>query len=303
MPLSIGNIQQQLPTQAPQKAKPVKTSDTKLAVDRAALEEERIYRRGTVTLRDIVAPASFDVKPTFLLLSGVYVRTLFVITYPRHIGLGWSSPLININKTFDIAMFFYPIKANIILKQLQKKVGILEAGLMADAEKGAPRDPLRETALRDIEALRDALTQGIEHFFQFSFYITIYGALKNLRSLQEVESRSAANSSILKLNIGPSGGLTRPYPSTMMATDFVQHEYIADRGVVSIVVLISLLIMVFYESIVISNSLIILIVLVTKCQCRCVATSGAVILYRKARNFAFTHDGRGRYRDRSRNGV
>jgi type IV secretory pathway VirB4 component len=33
---------------------------------------------------------------------------------------------------------------------------------------------LRETALRDIEKLRDDLTQGIEKFFQFALYITIY---------------------------------------------------------------------------------------------------------------------------------
>ncbi|HRH21968.1 MAG TPA: DUF87 domain-containing protein, partial [bacterium] len=32
-----------------------------------------------------------------------------------------------------------------------------------------------ETALRDIEYLRDALTQGTEKFFQYSLYITLYG--------------------------------------------------------------------------------------------------------------------------------
>lgn len=49
--------------------------------------------------------------------------------------------------------------------------------MSADAEKGAPRDPLRETALRDIE-LRDDLTQGVEHFFQFAFYVTLYAKSK-----------------------------------------------------------------------------------------------------------------------------
>src|SRR3990167_11336003 len=89
-------------------------------------------------------------------------------------NLGWSAPIINMNRTFDIAMYFYPVDARVILKQLKKKVGILEAGIYMDADKGKPRDPLRETALRDIESLRDSLTQGIEHFFQFAFYISIY---------------------------------------------------------------------------------------------------------------------------------
>lgn len=175
MAIELGKIQSTLPkVPEPEKPKKVKPEEEKLKMETAALEEERIYRRGVVTIRDVISPASFEVDPTRLRLSGVYVRTLFIITYPRHIGLGWSSPVINMNKTFDIAMFFYPIKANIILKQLQKKVGIMEAGIVSDAEKGAPRDPIKETALRDIESLRDALTQGIEHFFQFAFYISIY---------------------------------------------------------------------------------------------------------------------------------
>jgi hypothetical protein len=174
MAISIGKIKESLQTRAPEKEKKVKPEVAQVAVERTVLEEERVYRQGVVTVKSIIAPASFEVKPTYLMLSGVYVRTLFVITYPRNIGLGWSSALINLNKTFDIGMFFYPLKANIILKQLQKKVGVFEAKIMGDADKGAPRDPAAETALRDIESLRDALTQGIEHFFQFSFYVSIY---------------------------------------------------------------------------------------------------------------------------------
>ncbi len=142
------------------------------------LEEERVYREGTVAIRDLIAPSAFKVDTTFIQLGDVFLRTIFVITYPRYISVGWSTPILNLNITMDIAMFFYPIKAPIILKQLKKKVGALEAQLSADAEKGAPRDPIRETALRDIEQLRDDLTQGIEHFFQFAFYVTLYGKTK-----------------------------------------------------------------------------------------------------------------------------
>ena len=190
MAIEIGKIKESLPAPEPEKPKKIKEEVVRATQERAVLEEERIYRRGVVTVKDIIAPASFEVKPSYLMLSGMYVRTLFIITYPRHIGLGWSAPLINLNKTFDVAMFFYPLKANIILKQLQKKVGIFEAKIMADAEKGAPRDPIAETALRDIEALRDALTQGIEHFFQFSFYVSIYAKtdLELDKFTDEVES-------------------------------------------------------------------------------------------------------------------
>lgn len=142
--------------------------------ERILLEEERIYRRGVVSVKDIIAPASMKVEPTFIRLSDKFVRTIFVITYPRYISIGWFTPVINLNVTLDVAMYFYPVKSEVILKQLKKKVGALEAQILSDTEKGAPRDPIRETALRDIEQLRDDLTQGIEHFFQFALYVTIY---------------------------------------------------------------------------------------------------------------------------------
>ncbi|HOX61145.1 MAG TPA: DUF87 domain-containing protein [Candidatus Magasanikbacteria bacterium] len=154
------------------------------------LEEERVYREGTVAIRDLIAPSAFKVEKNFIQLDEVFLRTIYIITYPRYISVGWSSPILNLNVTMDISMFFYPINSAIILKQLKKKVGNLEAQLSSDAEKGAPRDPMRETALRDIEQLRDDLTQGIEHFFQFAFYVTIYSKdLKELdRMTEEVEN-------------------------------------------------------------------------------------------------------------------
>ncbi|MEA3272291.1 MAG: DUF87 domain-containing protein, partial [Patescibacteria group bacterium] len=147
-------------------------------VQKVAIEEEMEYRKGVATVRDLIAPASMKVEPAFVQLGDVYLRTLFVVTYPRYVGVGWFSPVINFNATLDIGMFFYPVPSDVILKQLKKKVGVLEAQIISDAEKGAPRDPIRETALRDIEGLRDDLTQGTEHFFQFALYITLYAKSK-----------------------------------------------------------------------------------------------------------------------------
>ncbi len=147
--------------------------------DVISLEEERVYREGTVTIRDLIAPSALRIDSTYLQLGEIYVRTFFVVTYPRYIAVGWSAPILNLNITMDISMFFYPVTSGIILKQLKKKVGAIQAQISSDVEKGAPRDPMRETALRDIEQLRDDLTQGVEHFFQFAFYVTVYGKNKD----------------------------------------------------------------------------------------------------------------------------
>ena len=143
-------------------------------IAREIIEEEKTFRRGILSINDLIAPASLEITSDYLRLGETYIRTIFVINYPRYITVGWFAPIINLNSTFDVAMFFYPVSSSLILKQLKNKVGALEAQIVSDAEKGAARDPLRETALRDIERLRDDLTQGTEKFFQFSLYVTIY---------------------------------------------------------------------------------------------------------------------------------
>jgi len=166
----------------------------KQAEEKILLEEERVYRKGVASIKDLVAPASMKVEPSFVRLGDVYCRTLFVITYPRYVTVGWATPLISLSAQLDIAMFFYPIKADVVLKQLKKKVGVLEAQISSDAESGKPRDPIAETALRDIEQLRDDLTQGVEHFFQFAFYTTFYSTDKEEleRVTNNVESTFAS---------------------------------------------------------------------------------------------------------------
>jgi len=156
-----------------------------IASAKEILEEEKIYRRGVVSVRDLISPAALEVNPNHLKLGELFVRTIFVFEYPRYIAVGWFAPIINMDIAADIAMFFYPVKAAVILKQLKKKVGVLEAGIISAAEKGSPRDPLVETSLRDMEKLRDDLTQGVEHFFQISLYVTIY-----TKTLEELDLTS-----------------------------------------------------------------------------------------------------------------
>jgi len=154
--------------------------------EKILLKEEKILRKGEVSVLDLIAPSAMKISSNFLQLGEKYVRTVFVINYPRYISIGWFAPIINMNGELDIARFFYPVQSAGVLKDLRNKVGNLEAQLIADTEKGAPRDPIRETALRDIEKLRDDLTQGIEHFFQYALYVTLYAdSLEKLNQMTE----------------------------------------------------------------------------------------------------------------------
>ncbi len=138
------------------------------------IDTEEKYRRGKFKIQDLIAPSALRVTPQYLQLGGKYLRTIFVVGFPRYISVGWFMPVINFNAYLDVAMFFYPVKAGVVLKQLQNRVGNLQAEMSTAQEKGLPRDPLKETALNDIEQLRDDLTTGVEQFFQFGLYITVY---------------------------------------------------------------------------------------------------------------------------------
>jgi len=166
---TIEEKKQPLSPEEKEKVEAKKISETK-----ELIEEEKAYLKGVVSIRDLIAPAALKVNPKYIQLGGKYVRTIFVVSYPRYISVGWFAPVINYNAPLDVAMFIYPVKAAVVLKQLQKRVGNIEAELEAAREKGMPRDPLKETALRDIEKLRDDLTTGVEHFFQFALYVTLY---------------------------------------------------------------------------------------------------------------------------------
>ena len=169
-----------------QKGKTKEQQQREQQAERIAIEEERVYRRGVASIKDLIAPASFVIDPSFLRLGDVFCRTLFVVTYPRYVTVGWASPIINLSAELDISMFFYPIDAPVVLKELKDRVGKLEAEISENNEKGKARDPIAETALRDVEQLRDDLTQGIEHFFQFAFYCTFYS--KDKAELERVSS-------------------------------------------------------------------------------------------------------------------
>jgi conjugal transfer ATP-binding protein TraC len=140
----------------------------------ALLESEKIYQKGLATVKDIIAPAAFKIESDHVMINKKLASTFFVYAYPRFLQTNWFSPIINLDTTFDIAMFIHPQSTADILKNLRKIVTQIQSQISINEEKGMVRDPILETAYRDVESLRDDLQQGIEHFFQFGLYITIY---------------------------------------------------------------------------------------------------------------------------------
>lgn len=154
------------------------------------LESEKIYQKGLTTVKDIIAPAAFKIETSHILINRRIASTLFIYAYPRYLQTNWFSTIINLDKTFDIAMFIHPQDTAEILKNLRKVVTQVQSQISMNEEKGLVRDPILETAYQDIEGLRDDLQQGTEHFFQLGIYITMYGDTK--KEIEQIETQIEA---------------------------------------------------------------------------------------------------------------
>jgi conjugal transfer ATP-binding protein TraC len=133
------------------------------------------YQKGIVALRDFIAPSSLEFKSKFFQLGTRYARTYYVYGYPRQVYTGWLSSMVNLDEVIDLSMIIQPVRSEVVLDNLRKKVSQLEAGIQIDSEKGRVRDPQKQAAILDAEEMRDKLQVGEERFFRFGMYFTIYG--------------------------------------------------------------------------------------------------------------------------------
>jgi len=134
-----------------------------------------IYAEGELQLADAIAPAALKVGPRELELGEKVSRSFYTISYPRFLVDSWFTPIINLDKVFDVAIFIHPVDTGSALRGFQKKVAEIESQIADREEKGLVRDPMLDTAYRDLEQLRDQLQQAEEHIFEVGLYITIYG--------------------------------------------------------------------------------------------------------------------------------
>ncbi len=149
--------------------------------------DKKTKKKKELTIPDIIAPAGLEIEQNYLKLENKFIRTYFIISYPESLNTGWLSPIINIDQMTDVSIFIHPVNTGLVLRKLRKKLAEVQAQIMEKEEKGLVRDPLLEAAYRNIEDLRDKLTQAREKIFNFGLYITIYG--ERLEELDKIESR------------------------------------------------------------------------------------------------------------------
>lgn len=152
----------------------------------APILPEQIYKQGVLELQDVIAPSALKITPREINLGDKIARTFFVMSYPRVLTDSWFAPIINLDRVLDISIFIHPIDSAEILKKFQKKVAEVQSQIMTREQKGLVRDPVLDTAYRDLEDLRDQLQQAQEKLFDVGVYISIYG--KTTEELDKTES-------------------------------------------------------------------------------------------------------------------
>lgn len=167
-----------------------KKKDTTKKQGIAPLLPNEIYEAGVLEFKDIIAPSALKITSKDISLGDKIMRTFFVISYPRFLSDNWFSPIINLDKVFDISIFVHPIETQKVLKTFQKKVAEVQSQINARNEKGLVRDPMLETAHQDLEQLRDNLQQAQEKLFDVGLYITIYADTREELDTVEAEIKS-----------------------------------------------------------------------------------------------------------------
>ncbi len=163
----------------------------------APILPEQIYKQGVLELQDVIAPSALKITPREINLGDKIARTFFVMSYPRVLTDSWFGPIINLDRVLDVSIFIHPIDSAEILKKFQKKVAEVQSQIMAREEKGMVRDPILDTAYKDLEDLRDQLQQAQERIFDVGVYITIYGTTVEELDKAESEIKSMLESRLV----------------------------------------------------------------------------------------------------------
>ena len=196
-------------------------------------ETQRAFEMGANTLRDLIAPSSIEIHSSYFRIGEKFGKTIYVYGYPRMLYTGWLSQIINIDEVVDVSMFVYPVDSQVIMKNLRKKVTQLTASMQVGSERGQVRDPELEAAISDAEELRDKLQVGMERFFRYGLYFTVYA--NDLDELARIQTKvETILGQQMVLSKVASSQQEQGYNSTMpQCTDQLSIRRNMDTGAIS----------------------------------------------------------------------
>ncbi|MFZ2303868.1 MAG: DUF87 domain-containing protein [Minisyncoccia bacterium] len=174
-----------------------KDTNTEAGTNSVPVLPQDLYVDTGLNFADIIAPSAVKVTSKELILGEKVVRSFFITSYPSVVSDNWLSPLINLDKVFDIAIYIHPVDTVAIMKKFEKKVAEVQSQISMRESKGFVRDPMLESAYRDLEDLRDRLQQSQEKMFDVGLYLSLYADSEEELGHVEAEIKSMLESRLI----------------------------------------------------------------------------------------------------------
>ncbi|MDX5853178.1 DUF87 domain-containing protein [Bacillus cereus group sp. BfR-BA-01363] len=143
-------------------------------------EQTDTLERGTRSMKDFVAPPSFDRSfEDCLKVGNKYVRNMVMQGFPTNVSVGWLDLLYSYEGDLDTALYIEPADDRTALDELTHKLTQFESQLQIETEKGNIRDitRLRNTIVQ-LYSQREKLEQNYENLFYIQVTSNLYADSK-----------------------------------------------------------------------------------------------------------------------------
>lgn len=146
-----------------------------------------VLKKGERSLKDIIAPPSFDrSNPDHIKVGKKAVRSFTINGYPSIVSVGWLDALYNYDGDMDTALYVEPSDERGALDELTRKIAQFEAELINQREKGNIRNITRlQNNINQLYDQREKLEQNYENLFYIQPYFNLYAD-----SVDELDKRT-----------------------------------------------------------------------------------------------------------------
>lgn len=140
-------------------------------------EDKNVIGRGVYSLKDFIAPASFDRSSKYHLKVGEkYARSFVMTGFPSVAQVGWLDELYHFEGDMDTALYIEPADEREALDELTNKITQFEAQYDLENRKGNIRNTTRlQNLIQELYQQRARLEQNFENLFYIQIVTTLYG--------------------------------------------------------------------------------------------------------------------------------
>jgi len=135
--------------------------------------KEIILNYGEQDPMDVISYAGLEEQADYIVIDGLYIRTLFISGYPFVANSGWLNNLIHFNHNLDISYHVSHVDATQALPKLHRKITELESTKRAMMRSGKIIGPEVTDPLESASELRDKILRGQEKLFQIAIYVAV----------------------------------------------------------------------------------------------------------------------------------